>query len=184
MGVIFRQEHLPKCPSHFCNQIDMKLRTARFAHLLRLLRHKGRSREDAEDLIQDALLRLTEYCRTCTVHNEAAFLERTVINLSIDRFRRESRHPAIGRSVEDIAEAIPLVDPAPDPVEVLGAQERLERIRLALDSVNVRTRQIYFAHRAGYSHRELANAYGISISSVEKAIARAVVALMDIRDPQ
>ena len=162
----------------------MKSSSACIARLLSLLRRQGRSQEDAEDLIQDAFVRLTEYCRTAEVRNEAAFLERTVTNLAIDRHRHDLRHPAAKESVEELAETLPLLDPKPSPDEVLAAQERLEEIRHVLDAVSVRTREIYLAHRAGYSHRELAAEFGVSISTVEKAIARAVIALMDMKDPQ
>lgn len=162
----------------------MKPSPACIARLLRLLRRQGRSREDAEDLIQDAFVRLAEYCRTTEVRNETAFLERTVTNLSIDRYRHDARHPSAEQPVEELAEALPLLDPSPRPDEVLAAQERLNEIRRVLDAVSIRTREVYLAHRAGYSHQELAEAFDVSISTIEKAIARAVVALMDMRDPQ
>jgi len=158
--------------------------TACFARLLKLLQRQGRSREDAEDLIQEALLRLTEYCKSAVVRNEAAFLKRAVVNLSIDRYRHDARHPLADQPVEELAETLPLLDPAPGPDEVLSAQQRLNEIRRILDPVSIRVRQIYFAHRAGYSHQELAAAFDVSISTVEKAIARAMVALMDAKEPQ
>lgn len=162
----------------------MKPSPACIARLLRLLRRQGRSREDAEDLIQDAFVRLAEYCRTAEVRNEAAFLERTVTNLSIDRYRRDARHPSMPKSIEELADTLPLLDPKPSPDEVLATQERLDEISRVLEAVSIRTREVYLAHRAGYSHQELAEAFKVSISTIEKTIARAVVALMDMRDPQ
>ncbi|MGH9735026.1 MAG: RNA polymerase sigma factor [Candidatus Acidiferrales bacterium] len=162
----------------------MRHPTACFTRLLRVLRNRGRSREDAEDLIQEALVRLTQYCRAGVVHDEAAFLQRAVINLSIDLHRRECRHAWTETPVEELAETLALLDPGPGPDEVLAAQQRLNEVRRILDAISIRTREIYLAHRAGYSHQELASAFGVSISTVEKAIARAVVALMDIQDPQ
>lgn len=162
----------------------MTLSSVLLGRLLKFVKRRGRSHEDAEDLIQDALLRLTEYCRTAEVQNEEAFLERTIVNLSIDRYRRDRRRPVAHQTVEEISESFQLVDESPGPDEVLAAQQRLDEIRKALDAVSVRTREIYLAHRAGYSHQELADAFGVSTSTVEKAIARAVVALMDVRDPQ
>lgn len=153
-----------------------------FARLLQLLRRHGRSPEDAEDLIQEAFLRLTEYCRREEVRNEAGFLQRTVINLSISRYRADSRHPAAGQPVEELAEILPLVDATPTPDEVLAAQQRLNEVRKVLEAISPRTRDIYLAHRAGYNYEELAAAYGVSISTIEKSVARAVVALMDLRD--
>jgi RNA polymerase sigma factor (sigma-70 family) len=162
----------------------MTVSVALLRRLQKLVRHRGRSQEDAEDLIQDALVRLTEYCRTAQVLNEEAFLERTIVNLSIDRHRRACRRPQAAESVEEIAETLPLLDTSPGPDEVLAAQQRLNEIKEALDAISVRTREIYLAHRAGYSHQDLAAAFGVSTSTVEKAIARAVVALMDMREPQ
>ena len=153
-----------------------------FERLLNFLRRQGRSTEDAEDLIQEAFLRLTEYCRTKEVRDEAAFLHRTVVNLSISRYRWDCRHPTVGLPVEELAENLPLANSVPSPDEVLAAQQRLDEVREALGAVSPRTRDIYLAHRAGYSYDELAAGYGVSVSTIEKSIARAVVALMDLRD--
>jgi DNA-directed RNA polymerase specialized sigma24 family protein len=62
------------------------------AYLVRLKRslmRKGRSREDAEDLIQEALLRLHVYAKGHAVLNEEAFLRHAVHNLAIDQYRRD-----------------------------------------------------------------------------------------------
>ena len=67
----------------------MKYRPAHFERLLKFLRRKGRSHEDAEDLIQEAMLRLHRYRRAAVpVVNEEAFLTHAVQNLSIDLHRR------------------------------------------------------------------------------------------------
>lgn len=153
-----------------------------FRRLLKLLRRHGRSLEEAEDLIQEAFLRLIEYCRTQEVRNEEGFVQRTAINLSIDRYRVDSHHPCVGQPVEELAEILPLVDSSPAPDEVLAAQERLNEVRRILGAVSPRTRDIYLAHRAGYSYEELAAAFGVSISTIEKSVARAVLALMEMRD--
>ena len=60
-----------------------------FDRLLTYLRRKGKSREDAEDLIQEAMLRLHVYAKDDAVVNKEAFLRRAVHNLAIDQYRRE-----------------------------------------------------------------------------------------------
>jgi len=160
----------------------MRSRPPGFANLLKVLRRRGRSQEDAEDLIQEAFLRLTEYCRTGEVRDEAGFLQRTAINLSIDRYRVDRRHPSAGQPVEELAEVLPLIDSAPAPDEVLAAQQRLNEVRRVLGMLGPRTRDIYLACRAGYRYEELAAAFGVSVSTIEKSVARAVVALMDMMD--
>ena len=56
--------------------------------LQRLLCRKSRSREDAEDLIQEGLLRLHVYGSAAGVANEEALLRRIVTNLAVDQYRR------------------------------------------------------------------------------------------------
>ena len=111
---------------------------------------------------------------------EEAFLSRCVKNLSIDRHRRERRHLYEAQSIEDLDAVLALIDSGPAPDEVFATQQRLDRIRSALDAVGTRTREIYFAHRAGYSYAEIASHLRISPSAVEKHIARAVLALMEV----
>ena len=56
-----------------------------FRRLEHLLRRRGRTREDAEDLIQEAFLRVKIYCdEGGEVREPEAFLVRTVLNLSRD----------------------------------------------------------------------------------------------------
>jgi len=73
-------------------------RPAHFARLLNFLRRKGNSREDAEDLIQEAMLHLHVYAKGAAVMNEEAFLRRAVHNLAIDQYRRDRSRQAILRN--------------------------------------------------------------------------------------
>lgn len=161
--------------SHY-RRIDKRLRA--------LLRREGRSKEDSDDLIQEALLRLHEYCRSARVDNQEAFLIRTVRNLSIDRHRRDRRRMYVERPIEDLEEVISLEDESPTPDAILEGRERLHEIAGVLEAVSRRTRDIYFAHRAGYSYAEIGERLNISNSTIEKHIAKAVLALMDAKDRQ
>ena len=75
--------------SPFCVAETYSNRPEYFVRLLRYLRRKGRSREDAEDLIQEAMLRLHVYAKDNAVMNKEAFLRQAVHNLSIDQYRRD-----------------------------------------------------------------------------------------------
>jgi DNA-directed RNA polymerase specialized sigma24 family protein len=60
-----------------------------FARLLKLLRRRGHSHEDAEDLIQDAFLSLHTYCQRAEVRSDEAFLVRAVLNRSVSHYRSQ-----------------------------------------------------------------------------------------------
>ncbi len=154
-------------------------RPAHFERLLRFLRRKGRSREDAEDLIQEAMLRLHLYGREALVANEEAFLRHAVHNLSIDQYRRDRPDLHRGVPIEDLNARTPLIAPELTPEETLDAQQRLGGIKNLLDSISRRTREIYFAHRAGYSYAEIADHMGISHITIKRHIARALLAIME-----
>jgi RNA polymerase sigma factor (sigma-70 family) len=152
--------------------------------LRRLLHRHGRTPEDSDDLIQESLLRLHEYCRSREVIDHEAFLVRTAKNLSIDRFRREHRHLYVRETVEELEVGAALADEGPSPDEIVTAQKRLQAIGSALEAISPRTRDIYFAHRAGYSYLEIGAHLHVSKSTIEKHIARAVLALMDLKEPE
>jgi RNA polymerase sigma-70 factor (ECF subfamily) len=120
----------------------MTSRPAHFKRLLRFLRRKGRSREDAEDLIQEAMLRLHLYGQTVPVMNEEAFLRHAVNNLSIDQHRRDRLDLRKEVPIEELNARSPLIAPESTPEDALEAQQRLGSVRAALDAVSLRTREI------------------------------------------
>jgi RNA polymerase sigma factor (sigma-70 family) len=154
----------------------MKFRPAHFERLLNFLRRKGRSHEDAEDLIQEAMLRLHRYRRADQlVVNEEAFLTHAVQNLSVDLHRRFR-----GRHEVPLEQGLPnsFVDPA-TPEKTIEAEQRLNGIRALLDAASVRTREIYFAQRAGYSYDEIAAHFNVSHITIRRHIARALLLIME-----
>jgi RNA polymerase sigma factor (sigma-70 family) len=155
------------------------MRPAYFERLLKILRRKGRSREDAEDLIQEAMLRLHVYGQAAPVVNEEAFLRQAVRNLSIDQYRRNRGDLRRSVSIDDVEAPSPLIARVCTPEETLENQQRLHNIGALLDRVSRRTRDIYFAHRAGYSYAEIAEHMGISNITIKRHIERALLAIME-----
>jgi RNA polymerase sigma factor (sigma-70 family) len=157
----------------------MASRPAYIQRLLKLLKGRSRSHEDAEDLIQEAMLRLHVYARKEPVANEEAFLRLAVHNLSVDQHRRD--RPDLQREVsfEEVDTLTPLIASEPTPENRLEAQQRLSYIQSVLDAASSRTREIYFAHRAGYSYAEIAAAFGISHITIKRHIARALLLIME-----
>jgi len=147
------------------------------------LQRRGRSLDDAEDLIQEAFLHLVESSLTTEVRNQEAFLVRTVSNLAINQYRRGLIAPFSRESLDDLEHTATLADPAPGPERIVAAQQRLEEIKRILGATSDRTCEIFLAHRAGYSYEEIAAQRGISQRTVQKHLARAVLLLMNERDP-
>jgi RNA polymerase sigma factor (sigma-70 family) len=152
---------------------------SRFKRLLKFLRRKGRSREDAEDLIEEAMLRLSVYGRTADVVNEDASLRSTAMNLPVDQPPPDHGDPLKQVPIEDLSARAPLISTQPTPEEVLANEQRLERVRAALDGVNPLTRKIYLANRAGYSYAEIAHHFNISHNTIARHMARALLAIME-----
>ena len=143
--------------------------------LQQMLRLRGATHEHAEDLVQEALLRLHIYTREGgRVQNQEAFLKRTAMNLAVDAHRHARRDRYEDAPVEELD----LVDEGPTPDEVFVAEQRLTKMKDVLDRGNPRTREVFFMHRLqGFSHAEIATRLGISVSAVEKHVASAVTLL-------
>jgi RNA polymerase sigma factor (sigma-70 family) len=132
--------------------------------------------QDAEDLLHSAYIRLHEQRERTHVENEAGFLVKTAVNISIDEWRRRK---LLGDSHDDDAVQA-VADPAPRQDEVFAHRVRLEQVRECLAALSPRTREVFLMHRVdGLKYREIATQLGISQSAVEKHIAKAVLSLMN-----
>lgn len=151
--------------------------SAFFRRLQKRLLRQGRTRQEAEDLIQEAFLRLQQYCAEGgEVREPEAFLVRTVRRLSLNARRDAHGDLYVAESPEEL----PLIDFSPRPDEVLAADECLRKMTQTLDAINPRTREVFFLHRLeGWSYAQIARHLGISVSAIEKHIARAAAALTD-----
>jgi RNA polymerase sigma factor (sigma-70 family) len=149
-----------------------------FRRLRMLLLRRGRTREEAEDLIQDAFLKMQEYCeRGGQVRQPEGFLVRTVLRLAANARRDAHRNLYCEEPVENLTL---IVDTTPTPDEVLAGDQCLERMRDALDAVSRRTRDVFFMQRLdGLSYAQIAQCLGVSVSAVEKHIASALAILAD-----
>jgi RNA polymerase sigma factor (sigma-70 family) len=148
-----------------------------FRHLEKLLRRRGRTREDAEDLIQETFLRVQMYLdEGGEIREPQAFLVRTALNLSQDARKHEHRHLYARKSVEDYV----IPDLGPSPEEVLEAEERVNKLKRALNKAGVRSKEIFIMHRLhGMTYLQIADHFDLSQSAVEKYMAKAIAALSE-----
>lgn len=142
-----------------------------FSRVKAALRRRGRTIHEAEDLVQEAWVRMASHGANANVANPAAFLMRTALNLSIDAHRARSL-----RGEEVAIDDVVLMDVAPGAEALLLGRERLERMTIGLGRLPERTREIFLAHRLdGRSYTDIARGLGISVNAVEKHVTKATM---------
>ncbi|MPS68186.1 MAG: RNA polymerase sigma factor [Novosphingobium sp.] len=132
-------------------------------------------RDDAEDLLHDAWVNVTT--GSTLARNADALLARAATSRGIDAYRREQR---AGETLVWCPDVAAVADNHPLQDEVLIARERLDRLRVGVEALSPRTRQIFLMYRLdGRKYREIAEELGISQSAVEKHIAKAMAHLAE-----
>jgi RNA polymerase sigma-70 factor (ECF subfamily) len=147
-----------------------RLLTARL--LPRAFRHAARvlgDRTEAEDVAQDAMLRLWRAADGWQADGPAqvsTWLHRVVANLTVDRLRRSGR--AVG--LDDVSDP---ADDAPGAAARLQDADRLAALDAALAQLPERQRQaVVLRHIEGLPNPEIAQVLGVGVEAVESLTAR------------
>ncbi len=133
----------------------------------------------AADLTQETFIRIAQQPLEAGSRNARSYLFRIARNLAIDHFRQESRR----RTEATPADALAAVrDETPAADRTLEARQRLQRLETALARLPARTQEIFRLSRIeGLTYLEIAAELGISESSVQKHLARALEVAMRAR---
>jgi len=157
------------------SQIPLSLVEAYRHHggeVLAFLRRRLDSQEDAEDLTQEAFLRVHRLGKLDKIENPRAYLLRTAENLLRDRFRRDSL--GVFDTKREVTDA-DFVHPTPSPERIASAREDLEALAHAMAALSPKVRQALILHKFHhYSYKKVAVIMGISPKTVEKHLAKAV----------
>lgn len=142
--------------------------------LLRYLALQGASPEEAEDILQDAGLKLVATALP-PVTQPRAYLYRMVHNFFVLHRRSASRRSRRDEAWVSVhAGDPPHIDETPSAEASLIARQQLAILQEALDSLPERTRTIFRRFRLeNAQQRQIAAEQGISVSAVEKHLARA-----------
>ncbi len=154
----------------------LKPLSAEWNRIVRRLDKLAGGPQAAEDALQDAFLKLDSYRRDHEVDHPKAFLVRVAVNLALNERRRAARvaHAEVEQLHDVLQDDRPLQD------EVIAARERLLLVRKALSTLPPRTREVFLMHRLeGMRYRDIAERLSISVSAVEKHIARATLRLTE-----
>ncbi|MNZ43245.1 putative RNA polymerase sigma factor FecI [compost metagenome] len=118
-------------------------------------------RSRAEDVVQDAFVKMLENELPCT--DPAGYMFRVVRNLSIDHLRRQNLES--GRGVEPGQDDASSCDLSPE--RVLAGRESVDRMICALNELPQRMRVVFDLNRLqGYTQRDVAQVIGTSPTMV------------------
>jgi RNA polymerase sigma-70 factor (ECF subfamily) len=155
--------------------------TRHLPQVLALARRMLNDAAEAEDVAQEAMLRLWQMAgRWREDAPVGAWLYRVAHNLAIDRIRR--RRPMV-----DVDAAVDLADPAPTPAERLDQRERKAAVERAIAALPERQRTaITLVHTLEMGNIEAAAAMEISVEALESLLARGRralrAALVELKD--
>lgn len=155
-----------------------KIVAAHAPKIIRLAYRLTGNHDEAEDLAQEAFLRL--YRALPKFRGDSTlgtWLYRTVTRLAIDHLRREKLRRAVfffSREGEDDPVDY-AADPAASPRDELLAAERRHRLRQALGQLSARQRAVFvLRHDEGLPLKEIAAMLGLSEGTVKIHLHRAV----------
>jgi len=134
----------------------------------------------AEDVAQHLWFRVQRVEDDPPIVNKRAFLFRLTSNLAIDHVRSERRRAAALAEAQAVLwnEAETL-----DPEQSAISSAELDRVLKAAAALPEPTRSIFRLHRFdGLRQSDVAARYGVSITTVEKHVRRALALLREARD--
>ena len=150
--------------------------------LMRLAQRIVGSAETAEDVTQNLWFQVQRVDDDPPIANRRAYLYRLTANLATDHVRADSRRA----SIQTKAQAY-LWDEwdQPSPEQDVIARDELARVLRAAEELPEPTKGIFRLHRfKGMAQAEVAAHYGVSTTTIEKHIRRALTALRNARDAE
>jgi RNA polymerase sigma-70 factor (ECF subfamily) len=148
---------------------------AHFDRLWRVMTRLSGDPELAADCVQEAFVKL---------HQRGALPdapESWLITVALNLFRNAKASGQRRRRLLTLARAEGVhADPAPSPEQAAMAGDVRRRVRLALDQLPVRDRQLLLLQAEGYRYRDIAAALDLNEASVGVLLARAKRAFREI----
>lgn len=155
------------------------------AMLLRWLTAKLGNRDDAQDVLQTVYLRALTFAAENSIENAKALIFRIAAHLAVDELRRRRRHRAhhLGHEDSDAERLLNTqMSEAPSSERHVISREELRVVMKVLDKLPRKAKTAFLMNRVyGNTYSEIAESLGVSVSSVEKYITKALAALQTLR---
>ncbi len=133
----------------------------------------------AEDIVQEAFMRL--HAQFDEVREPRRWLYRTVHNLALNQRRQAGKTVPLGLPSEDGAPgANDTTDPQPLPDEQIARWEGIGLVRLSLESLDARSRELVrLKFNEELSYKEISARMGLNIGHVGYLLHHALKAIAD-----
>ncbi|MDX1579318.1 MAG: sigma-70 family RNA polymerase sigma factor [Gemmatimonadota bacterium] len=133
----------------------------------------------AADVVQEAFVRLLEH--PLPEEEARRWLFTVATNLVRDNARMRSRHRRLLAERYERSDLVP--DAAEIPDRAAMRSERVSAVRVALDQLSERDRQMLLMREEGFRYAEIAEAIEVAPGSVGTLLARALRRFADALDP-
>jgi len=145
--------------------------------LMAYLSSLGLSVDEAEDVIQEAFLRLVRHlANKRDEENLRGWLFRVAHNLTMDLFRAGKRYVAESTD-EDASPVLELADTSLGPEELAIKREELRRVWAAMGRLTQQQRYAVLLRAEGLRYREIAAVLGMTTQRVGELVQRALARL-------
>jgi len=146
-------------------------------HLNRLYRLAWRftgNKHDAEDLVQDLLLKLYPRVEELEkLDKPGPWLARVLYRQYVDSYRSQQRSP-IHYTEDEASLYESQQDPSPSPTQQVQTIQAVNQIQATLDQLNEEQRMVVVLHDVeGYSLQEIGDIQGVSIGTIKSRLHRA-----------
>lgn len=144
--------------------------------LIRFLRKRLRTPDDASDVAQETYIRMMQYNGSREVQSPSSMLYRIAINVANDLGRSEQVRRVSDQMPIDEME---LVSDQPPPERVVSSMQDLSLLYEAIAHLPPKCQQVFLLSRVReMTYPEIARHCGISVKMVEKHIGRALSACL------
>lgn len=177
-SVPFAVDPIPDGDRQSLAELDRRFRPALKAYFLK----RAPATVDAEDLVQDVFVRLAKRGEIAAIRQVEGYVFQTAANVLTDRVR--------WRAVRRRGDHVPYLesdhqDEENSPESVLMGREAVARLLDALRELPEQTRAIFVLHRfEQLRYGEIAKRLGVSLSSVEKHMMKALAHLTRSVEPR
>ena len=139
--------------------------------------------ESAEDLLHEVWLKISA-AQTGPISSPMSYLFRTADLLMIDRYRSTRQAEKREKDwVDTTGGAVPGVSDAPSPDRAIIARQQARLVAETLAALGERQSAIFRRHRVdGVPQRQVAEEFGVSLSTVESDLRAAYRALARLKE--